>query len=228
MKEYPLNCPLPKEFRGQGIYAIKHTDSNRFYVGSSTNVRARIFSHINSLNKNTSRHHSLYLQNAWNKYGEENFIALILEKVADRNQLIDREQYWIDKLDSFHNGFNGRPIAEANYGMEWSDEQNELRKISNEKTWADPSLREKLSKRFKGRHRGEWSNESHKKISATLRKRHQEDPSWREKTTKILQLPENLEKRTKGIRESLKDKDILKKGFFNLRKHLNHQKESIT
>jgi hypothetical protein len=40
------------------------------------------------------------LQNAWNKYGEDNFYFSVLELVPDKDKLIEREQYWIDKLNA--------------------------------------------------------------------------------------------------------------------------------
>ena len=43
------------------------------------------------------------LQNAWNKYGEDSFEFTIVEETSD---LADREIYWINELDTHHNGYN--------------------------------------------------------------------------------------------------------------------------
>jgi group I intron endonuclease len=72
------------------------------------NFRNRKSRHLKDLKKGI--HHSKKLQRSWLKYGEENFIFLILEQDIEIN-LINREQYWIDFYDSYKNGFNSRPDA---------------------------------------------------------------------------------------------------------------------
>ena len=54
------------------IYRIQNKITNDFYVGSSLHFKQREKQHLYNLKHN--KHHSSYLQNAWNKYGEENFI----------------------------------------------------------------------------------------------------------------------------------------------------------
>jgi group I intron endonuclease len=78
------------------------------YVGSTTNFTNRKSRHLNDLNK--GKHHSKKLQRSWSKYGADNFIFVILEDNVEN--LIEREQYWIDFLDSYENGFNSRPDAQ--------------------------------------------------------------------------------------------------------------------
>lgn len=53
-----------------------------------------------------NNHHSLKLQRAWNKYGEDAFDFDLLEFGLYENEVRGAEKYWIDKLDSFHNGYN--------------------------------------------------------------------------------------------------------------------------
>jgi group I intron endonuclease len=53
------------------IYNIVNRLNGKFYIGSTENLRRRISRHLLLLRKGT--HHSRYLQNAWNKYGEDNF-----------------------------------------------------------------------------------------------------------------------------------------------------------
>lgn len=40
------------------------------------------------------------------KYGMESIKLYILEKVTDQTELSEREQYWMDKMDSVENGYN--------------------------------------------------------------------------------------------------------------------------
>lgn len=92
-----------------GIYQIRNLINNKVYVGSSSNLRTRMNAHFNELNKN--KHHSIYLQNAFNKYGEQNFVFEVIEFVKNKDNLIESEQYWINKLDSVSSGYNIQPIA---------------------------------------------------------------------------------------------------------------------
>lgn len=81
------------------------------YVGSSKNIYYRWQTHKRQLRNNT--HLSKYMQNAWNKYGESTFIFSILEE-CEVNELIHREQFWLDRLQP---KFNTCKIAYNNGGL---------------------------------------------------------------------------------------------------------------
>ncbi len=81
-----------------GIYAITNKINGRQYVGSSINIKKRWACHISGLTRGTSR--SVRLQAAWTKYGTESFEFSVLELVPDTNDLILREQFWMDQLMS--------------------------------------------------------------------------------------------------------------------------------
>ena len=83
------------------IYGIVNKINGNKYVGSSVNFYKRKKRHIWELSGNF--HHSDYLQKAWNKYGEDNFEFIILEKVSDKTKLVEREQWWIDNSNSKYN-----------------------------------------------------------------------------------------------------------------------------
>lgn len=91
------------------IYGIYCNKSRKFYVGSSTQFKQRKLSHLRSLKNN--KHHSIKLQRAWNKYGEDCFNFIILEEFKDEDVILKKEQNWIDKLDSYNNGYNSRKDA---------------------------------------------------------------------------------------------------------------------
>lgn len=88
------------------VYQIVNVINCKRYVGSSVNVDERWKVHLRCLRKGI--HVSSKLQRAWNKYGEDNFFFIILEycDVSERNYI---EQYWINDLDSYHNGYNCVP-----------------------------------------------------------------------------------------------------------------------
>lgn len=86
-----------------GIYAIKNTITNQYYVGQSSNIDARFRSHKYSLNN--GNHSNPSLQKSYDEYGEDNFEFMVLENCSI-NQLNDLEVKYIDELDSIQSGFN--------------------------------------------------------------------------------------------------------------------------
>lgn len=94
------------------VYKIVNVKNNKCYVGSTTQLKIRFNNHYRELKTNN---HSPKFQNAWNKFGEENFYFAIIEtfKVSTRNELYKQEQFWIDKLDSYKNGYNSKVKAKG-------------------------------------------------------------------------------------------------------------------
>ena len=92
------------------------------YIGSSCDLNKRYYTHVGLLRKD--RHSNKHLQRSWNKYGEYNFKFSVIEYVDNNNDLIIREQYWMDELQAFHpsTGYNIRKIASSNLGLIFSKE----------------------------------------------------------------------------------------------------------
>lgn len=88
-----------------GIYTIKNLVNNKLYIGSSSRLNRRYSEHKIDLNKN--KHCNIFLQRAWDKYGQHNFVFEIVE-YCDKNQLLEREEYWINYFSSYkkENGYN--------------------------------------------------------------------------------------------------------------------------
>jgi group I intron endonuclease len=63
------------------------------------------------------KHCNLKLQRAWDKYGESAFYFAVVENVENKKDLIQREQYWIDKLDVVRSGYNISPTAGSLLGL---------------------------------------------------------------------------------------------------------------
>lgn len=92
----------------RGIYRIFNVKTNKSYVGSTwKSFRSRWKQHLNKLN--TNKHHSHEMQNAFNKYGSDSFVCEILEIIEDENILLKKETYYINKYDSYKNGYNENP-----------------------------------------------------------------------------------------------------------------------
>lgn len=124
--------PIPQELKGRsGIYQITNTVNGKMYVGSAVNIFHRWETHLSDfkLKKHTSK-----FQNAWNKYGAQAFEFSVIEFVEVKDSLLDREQYWLDLLDTAKKGYNTNIKAESRLGTKMPKEVNEhLSKVRQEK-----------------------------------------------------------------------------------------------
>jgi group I intron endonuclease len=100
-----------------GIYAIRNLINGKCYVGSAVRIARRWEVHRSGLK--TGKHRCKPLQRAYDKYGKEAFSYEILEVVDVLTDLIPREQYWLDRLESHcdKGGYNVCPVAESRLGM---------------------------------------------------------------------------------------------------------------
>ena len=80
-----------------GIYKIENIINNIIYIGSSINVEKRFERHKYDLKRN--KHHNIYLQRSYNKYGIENFKFEIIEEcnILDIKSI---EQKYLDNIFS--------------------------------------------------------------------------------------------------------------------------------
>lgn len=133
-----------KEFTNEsGIYICSCLPNGYSYVGQAQSLSKRKQQHISSLRNNN--HHNKHLQRAWNKYGEENFSWEILE-LCSVDCLNEREQYWIDKYDSFNNGFNQTLGGDGLRGYCCSDETKKKHAIASERMWTPERRQEQRDK----------------------------------------------------------------------------------
>ena len=112
----------------RGIYMLFNVYNNKCYVGSTNNFYRRKNEHFNYLRNN--KHHSDHLQKAYNKYGEDKFIFIVLEECKIEN-FISREIFWIkikNSLDSKY-GYN-IAIPQKNESL-IPREETTLKKIVN-------------------------------------------------------------------------------------------------
>lgn len=115
-----------------GIYCIENIINNKKYIGKSTQIRKRILVHISKLRDNKSQ--CIYLQNAWNKYKENNFNFYVLE-YCDKTELNNKEEYWIKKLETFYSKSNGYNLTKGGEGIPGYIHTSETKnKISKSKT----------------------------------------------------------------------------------------------
>lgn len=115
--------------KDSGIYCIKHVESGRCYVGSAENFDRRFKAHLTKLS--SGKHHSSKLQEAWNRFGGEAFEIVVLERCI-KEELIAREQQWIDMLEAAVVGYNVAEWAKSPMkGKTHSDETRQKMRDSH-------------------------------------------------------------------------------------------------
>lgn len=118
-----------------GIYRIENQINRKVYVGQAGNLNKRYCDHVSALRRNN--HDNSYLQRAWNKYEEKDFVFSILEE-CPAELLAQKEQYWMDRTQCY--------IREYGYNINPSSTKNPMLGRTHSK-----ETKAKLSKLAKGR-----------------------------------------------------------------------------
>lgn len=95
--------------RKTGVYQILNTKNNKCYIGQSLDIQKRLEEHYSMLNSLIYNHHSAKLQEDWDKYGDEAFVASIVEECPE-HLLEEREKYWIAFYNSAEDGYNVKTV----------------------------------------------------------------------------------------------------------------------
>lgn len=86
------------------VYVITNNVNGKQYVGTTNfNLNKRFKEHCRDAKKSRYKDRQLYLD--MNEYGVENFCIEELEE-CQREDRFDREAYWVNKLDTYNNGYN--------------------------------------------------------------------------------------------------------------------------
>jgi group I intron endonuclease len=113
------------------IYKIENIRTSDCYIGSTVNYSRRSKRHFEDLKRKI--HHSLILQRAWDKYGEQLFRIFKLETFdySTKEEILNKEQEYLDLVKPKYNVCR---IAGSQLGTKRSKE-----------------FREKCSERMKGK-----------------------------------------------------------------------------
>lgn len=188
----------------RGIYKITNKVNNKVYIGQTSDFYKRHREHLQHLTNNV--HVNKHLQNAWNKYGDENFIFEFIE-ICDDDTITCREQYWID----FYGGIdspNTYNVRDAGNSGTFSKETCAKISESLKGRHHSSETKEKLSKIFKGSHH---TAEARKKISDANKKRVYKRGFHLSESTK------------KKISDSMKGRPCVNKGY----RHTEEAKKKI-
>ena len=154
-----------------GIYRILNSDSGDIYIGSSCNLKSRLRTHKSMLKRNV--HHSVHLQNAYNKYKKDSFKFNILF-FCDVEDLLFYEQRLLDYYKPRYNisSFAGAAMAP---GTKLSQEVIDKRTVALRLVMGTKEYRDKQSIACSGKLNGFYgkthSEETKKKLSELGKKR---------------------------------------------------------
>lgn len=173
-----------------GLYVIYNSINHKFYVGSTVNFDKRWILHKHLLR--AGKHHSPYLQNAWNKYGESSFRFVRIQLARDRVERLQLEQHYLDTLKP---AYNVSQVATSVEGIVRSEETREKMRLAQR----DPKRLEALRIRA----RRPKSEEHRRKIGDANRgRRHTEESraKMREASKRRWKRPEEREKLSRARR----------------------------
>lgn len=144
------------------VYVIRNKVNSNRYVGSTINGKRRRGDHFSGLR--AGKHQNGHLQNAFNKYGESNFIFDVLEEVPPE-YLTVREQFWMDTLQP---EYNISKFAGSNLGVRHSAETRAKLSAARKGRRFSDIHKARIGANWKGRRH---SDEARAKMSIAKKKR---------------------------------------------------------
>lgn len=176
---------IMSKYKYNFIYKITNLLSGKMYVGlhSTDNLDDGYFGS------------GVYLKNAINKHGKENFQLEIIEHTTEE-LIFEREIYWISKLNTLEEGYNLTKGGEGVLGFVHNEETINKNREQKIEYYKDPKNREKLSLIIKELY--EKDEDYSKRVSYGVKKEIKENP------TKVLD-------RKQKQKESMKRPDVIEK-----------------
>lgn len=130
-----------------GVYLIRNRYTGRKYIGSAQDFEARWKLH--QVNLRTGKHHNRHMQASYDKHGEETFEYYVLER-CPLDQLIAREQYWINEIPT---QYNVCKVAGSRQGVRNTPEHNAAIAAKARTRWSDPEFKDRMVARLKAAER---------------------------------------------------------------------------
>jgi group I intron endonuclease len=114
------------------IYKIINTINSRVYIGQTTRTLAYRFSRHKYDSSHPGRRS--VIGSAINKHGMENFSIIEIDIAFSKNELDEKEIYYIQKYDSIKNGYNVSTGGSRGGSPHTPETIEKLRKISTGKS----------------------------------------------------------------------------------------------
>ena len=163
-----------------GIYGIRNKINNKTYVGKTgMNFGDRWDSHRSLLNN--GKHDNPYLQNAWNKYKQDNFEFIIPEE-CDLDVLDEREKYYIKLYKDMGLAYNIHDGGNKgnNLGKHLSDETKrkigEKNKVNSLGRKVSEETKKKMSESHAGMKYKPMSDEGRKNLQRAKQEYFEQNP----------------------------------------------------
>lgn len=96
----PKGRPMENDGLKSGVYLITNTITGETYVGCSTDIKRRIWRH---LDYNRGRSKSKKISASIKKYGREAFTSEVLE-YCEKDKIFERETFWMEQYKCELNG----------------------------------------------------------------------------------------------------------------------------
>lgn len=153
----------------RGVYTITETHSRTVYVGQADNIERRWRQHRSDLRLGS--HENSHLQRSWDKHGADAFAFEVREECL-REQLGEREQFWLDRFWEIGMVFNHGPCVNSPcLGVPFSVEAR--RRMAEGRRGMKLSLehRKNVSLALRGKKRPPRSAEHCAKLSVAAKRR---------------------------------------------------------
>lgn len=163
-----------------GIYGIRNLINGKIYVGKTgMNFGDRWDSHRSLLNN--GKHDNPHLQNAWNKYGQDNFEFIVIEDCSIE-ELDDKEKYYIkiykdlNLAYNIHDGGNEGNNLGKHLSEEIKRKIGEKNRINNIGKKHSDETKKKMSQAHQGMKYASMSEEGRKNIQQAQQKYYEKNP----------------------------------------------------
>lgn len=117
------------------IYEIKNKISGKSYIGQHTSNDLGTYWGSGKL-----------IKKAIQKYGIENFDRIILERCSNKEELNNREKYWVKEKDSINTGYNlteGGTGGDNSNFIDYSEEWKDGQRVRTKQYWVSLSEEER-------------------------------------------------------------------------------------
>lgn len=145
------------------VYKIIEIDTNKVvYVGQ----------HKTNNIKDNYMGSGILLARAYNKYGVEKYKKEIIEFCDTTQTLNEKEEYWIDKLNTCVNGYNIAKGGTGGNNIVWTEEERKRNSDVLKERYKNPEEREKLRQsvlKFYNNRTQEWNDEFSRRIKAGIK-----------------------------------------------------------